>query len=387
MTRRFNPADRTVDNDPRIAALEQDLAQRTAERDAARRALERKALDAGDVPNAEGHEIGARLFAVVSELQRLSEELEQRNAALAQSNWDLEQRVAQRTAALEAALDAKRRSEARFRAVADGVPQLVWTSHPEGRWDFSNKRWQAYTGQREEETKGWGWLESVHPDDHERTMEAWHDATKRHGRLFIEHRIRGRDGEYRWFETQALPTGATFTDPEAEWVGSTSDIHARKLAEAALLESKQRLEQELKAQRQAAAEGAELFRAMLAVSLEALFVVVAGADGRLVHNAVNPPFERLTGLWADQVQGREARQFLPEDAAAALEAGYRACAGAGSPYSFDAALDLPAGRRTLRITLVPARAAERAGGGAGAGSPLHLLGTARDIGNEMPTSF
>ena len=187
MMSRLDPTDRNDDNDPRISALERELAQRTAERDAARRALERKAQDAASVPNAEGHEIGARLFAVVAELQRLSAELEERNTALAQSNWDLERRVAERTAALEVALDARARSEARFRAIADGVPQLVWTSHPEGHWDFSNKRWQAYTGQNAEEAKGWGWLASVHPEDRERTMEAWHAATKRHGKLLVEY--------------------------------------------------------------------------------------------------------------------------------------------------------------------------------------------------------
>lgn len=366
-----------AEDNQRITALEQELALRTAERDAARRALERRALEAAGVPNAEGQAIGARLFAVVGELQRLSEELEERNAALAQSNWDLERRVAERTAALEAALDARSRSEARFRAVADGVPQLVWTSHPEGRWDFSNKRWQAYTGQSEEETKGWGWLESVHPDDRKRTLAAWHDATKRRGKLFVEHRIRSKDGEYRWFETQALPTGATFDDPEAEWVGSTADIHARKLAAEAMAEARQHLETELEAQRRAAEESAEWFRSLFQTSADALFTVIVTGDGRFLHEVTNPPFERVTGLPGEQVQGREARDFLPRDAAEGLEAGYRACVETRAPHQFDAVLPLPIGQRVLRIGLVPTPldAEERV---------QNLLGNVRDIGNEAP---
>jgi hypothetical protein len=88
----------------RIAALEQALAQRTAERDQAHQALHRRLLDTSQVPNAGGHTLISQLGAVVAELQRVATELEQRNTALAEANWTLERRVEERTAALRVAV-------------------------------------------------------------------------------------------------------------------------------------------------------------------------------------------------------------------------------------------------------------------------------------------
>ncbi len=42
--------------------------------------------------------------------------------------------------------DAVRRSEARFRQLADAMPQMVWTARPDGFIDYYNERWYDYTG-------------------------------------------------------------------------------------------------------------------------------------------------------------------------------------------------------------------------------------------------
>ena len=158
-TERDGPARDAADS--RTAELERQFALRTLERDMARRALHQQlkanaAVTNAAVTDAERNALPARLHGIAREMQHLLEELEARNCALAAAHWRLEQRVAERTAAWEAALAAKRDSEARSRRVADGVPQLVWTSHPEGQWDFANRRWQAYTGQPPAEIHGLG---------------------------------------------------------------------------------------------------------------------------------------------------------------------------------------------------------------------------------------
>ena len=167
-------------------------------------------------------------------------QLEQRNTSLAQANWQLEQRVAERMAALQSALRAKTENEARFRAVADDVPQLVWTSKDEGNWTYANQRWLSYTGQSEEETLGLGWLDAVHPDDRRATLAAWHEASESGRPLLVEHRLRQADGAWRWFETQAMPSTDARTG--SPWIGASTDIHARKLAGDALRDEKARLE-------------------------------------------------------------------------------------------------------------------------------------------------
>jgi PAS domain S-box-containing protein len=120
-----------------------------------------------------------------------------------------------------------RASEQRFRALVEGVPQLVWRSHDKGQWHWASPQWRAYTGQSPAESRGLGWLEAVHADDRENTMEAWYMAHE-HGRLDIAHRLRRvSDGSYRWHRTHSAPQGAASGHGPAlprDWVGTSTDI-------------------------------------------------------------------------------------------------------------------------------------------------------------------
>jgi PAS domain-containing protein len=61
--------------------------------------------------------------------------------------WELSSRRA--TSPNRRARDAAlRESEARFRLMADAVPQIVWITDAEGRAEFFNKQWFDYTGVR-----------------------------------------------------------------------------------------------------------------------------------------------------------------------------------------------------------------------------------------------
>src|SRR5262249_12346741 len=71
---------------------------------------------------------------------------------------------------------ALRESEERFRLLTEVVPQLVWSSLPDGRIDYCNPRWLDYTGLNQEQARGDGWAEVLHPDDRAATMTAWKAA-------------------------------------------------------------------------------------------------------------------------------------------------------------------------------------------------------------------
>ena len=135
---------------------------------------------------------------------------------------------------------ALRESELRFRQLAESLPLLVWTSTPEGECDYLSPQWLRYTGVAEADQLGAGWINQLHPDDREPTMETWNTAV-RGGRIFqIEFRLRRHDGEYGWFYTQAIP----LRDEQGSivrWFGSNTDITDRRAAEAALREEKERL--------------------------------------------------------------------------------------------------------------------------------------------------
>ena len=67
---------------------------------------------------------------------------------------------------------AMRASEARYRALAEAIAAVIWTTGPDGR-ATEMPQWRALTGQTSEEVRGLGWLDAVHPDDRERARDAW----------------------------------------------------------------------------------------------------------------------------------------------------------------------------------------------------------------------
>jgi PAS domain S-box-containing protein len=122
----------------------------------------------------------------------------------------------------------ERESEERYRSLADAVPQIVWTTDPDGKVVFYNERWYEYTGMtRGAEVSA---PEVVHPDDVPAMNERW-KLSQANGRPFeIEYRLRRADGSYRWHLSRAVRQ----TDESGNvtgWVGSATDIEDRKLAE------------------------------------------------------------------------------------------------------------------------------------------------------------
>src|SRR5207302_1356969 len=103
------------------------------------------------------------------------------------------------------AAEALRESEHRWRSLAEALPQLVWTARPDGFLDYGSAQIVQYMGRPESELQGWGWLEMLHPEDQERTQQAWRAAVLgQQSEYEIEHRFRRFDGSYRWFKTRGV---------------------------------------------------------------------------------------------------------------------------------------------------------------------------------------
>lgn len=56
-------------------------------------------------------------------------------------------------------------SEAKHRLLANLIPQIIFTATEDEGITFSNEQWLSYTGQREEDALGLGFMDYVHPDD------------------------------------------------------------------------------------------------------------------------------------------------------------------------------------------------------------------------------
>ncbi|HET9982505.1 MAG TPA: ATP-binding protein [Longimicrobiales bacterium] len=118
------------------------------------------------------------------------------------------------------------RSEARYRALVEATSAAVWCATPDGSWAESSPSWERLTGVSTPETRGSGWLRSVHPEDVEPTRRTWEEALRAESFFQVVHRVRVAGGEYRTFAARAAPV----LNPDGsvrEWVGVHNDITER----------------------------------------------------------------------------------------------------------------------------------------------------------------
>jgi len=132
--------------------------------------------------------------------------------------------------------EALREGEERFRTLANNISQLAWMADEKGYIFWYNQRWFDYTGTTLEEMAGWGWQKVHHPDHVQQVVakiskcfqsgDVWEDTFP----------LRGRDGNYCWFLSQAVP----IRDPEGKvfrWFGTNTDITERKQSEEHLVKT------------------------------------------------------------------------------------------------------------------------------------------------------
>ncbi|MBC7742796.1 MAG: CHASE domain-containing protein [Bdellovibrionaceae bacterium] len=119
--------------------------------------------------------------------------------------------------------EESKRAEQKLTQLADSMTQLAWIAGPDGNIFWYNQRWYDYTGTSLREMEGWGWKKVHHPDHVERVtnfvQEAWRHAEP----WELTFPLRGKNGEWRWFLTRAVP----LTDSSrkiVQWFGTNTDI-------------------------------------------------------------------------------------------------------------------------------------------------------------------
>src|SRR6266478_1233268 len=121
-------------------------------------------------------------------------------------------------------------SEARFRAMADTAPVMIWLSGPDKLCTFFNKGWLDFTGRKLEQELGNGWADGVHREDFDRCHDIYGNSFDAHQPFTMEYRLRRSDGEYRW----VLDSGTPRFAPDGAflgYIGSCIDITERKQAQ------------------------------------------------------------------------------------------------------------------------------------------------------------
>ncbi|MDO9608985.1 MAG: PAS domain-containing protein [Brevundimonas sp.] len=136
----------------------------------------------------------------------------------------------QADAELEAVAARLSASEAQFRVLADAMPQMVWSTRPDGFHDYYNARWYEFTGVPAGSTDGEGWNDMFHPEDQPKAMDRWRRCLASGEPYEIEYRLKHHSGVYRW----TLGRAVAVRNPDGEitrWFGTCTDIDELKRLE------------------------------------------------------------------------------------------------------------------------------------------------------------
>ncbi|QRV85636.1 Hybrid signal transduction histidine kinase [Ceratobasidium sp. AG-Ba] len=138
----------------------------------------------------------------------------------------------------------KAESDSQFEQICDCLPQLVWTTRPDGYHTYYNKGWYDYTGADAHDSAGLGWQGLFHPDDMPAASRAWSHALRTGEMYETNYRCRRRDGAWRWMVGRALPV-RDMRGRITKWLGTCTDIHDTVEALASSRRAQERLQSTL----------------------------------------------------------------------------------------------------------------------------------------------
>ncbi len=208
-----------------------------------------------DLDRLKGYEHGAVDYIsvpVIVELLRAKvrvfAELHRKTRQLEGLNRDLERRVLERTEELEtkaqSLLDLNlelARKNLELDAIVRTAPDIIFSRQADGARNYLSDRFYEYTGAPTGSAVGLGWLDYLHPDDRERSWQQWLDSVQSGENYEVEYRLRGKNGDYRWFRARAVPI-RDHAGKAVRWYGTCSDIHDSKLLEQSIRDSAIELE-------------------------------------------------------------------------------------------------------------------------------------------------
>jgi PAS domain S-box-containing protein len=125
------------------------------------------------------------------------------------------------------ALEEIKESEAKFRLLANAMPQQIWTADKKGLMNYFNQAVFDYSGKSFEELQKEGWLAIVHPDELRENILQWSTSVEMGREFIFEHRFRNYKGEYRWQLSRAIPQKDDQGNIQM-WIGTSTDIQEQK---------------------------------------------------------------------------------------------------------------------------------------------------------------
>ena len=126
-----------------------------------------------------------------------------------------------------------RESEMLYRSIGESIDYGVWICTPDGRNTYASQSFLKMVGITQEECSNFGWGNVLHPDDADRTIEAWQECVRTGGTWDIEHRFRGIDGKWHPVLARGVPVRGD-QGKVIGWAGIDLDISRLKRTEEQL---------------------------------------------------------------------------------------------------------------------------------------------------------
>lgn len=243
-------------------------------------------------------------------------------------------------------------SQARFRQLAETMPQLAWIAREDGYITWFNQRWYDYTGTTPQQMEGWGWRSVHDPAELPRVMREWQAGISNGQPLEMVFPLRGADGVLRPFLTRVAPLKSD-DGRVLMWFGTNTDISEQQATADALRDSERRereraqmLEQVMQRLREREQE--------LRTLTDNTPDILSRFDRELRHVFVNAAATRATGLPVSHFIGKTNRELgMPPELCDRWDACLRAVFDTGQPQTVEFSFDSPDGVRHFQGRFIP----------------------------------
>lgn len=136
----------------------------------------------------------------------------------------LNQRLASEVDERRRTEEALRASEERFWTLAQLSPVGIFQTDSEGNFLYVNERWCEIAGLTQSEALGQGWARGMHPDDRDRVLTEWQEATEHAVPFKAEYRFQRADSGTSWVLGEAA-VQRNDAGKVTGYVGTVTELH------------------------------------------------------------------------------------------------------------------------------------------------------------------
>lgn len=221
-------------------------------------------------------------------------------------------------------------SEYRYQTLTEVSPVGIFRTDASGSTTYVNQRWCEIAGISYQEAMGNGWIRAVHVEDSARLFEGWMNSMSKKEKSVSEYRFVRPDGSIAWVIGQAIPE-LNSDNQIIGYIGTTTDITDRKLAELNANKVHQKME------------------AILEAIPDLLFEV--GIDGRIYNYHTRR--DDLLAMPAELFLGKKFSEVLPPSVVDLCQSAIKEAADKGFSTGKQYSIELPNGEHWFELSVAP----------------------------------